>query len=579
MASNMSSLLNKKKWKGAEVGKAIIANLVNDFRNRGERSDKPLFTQADLDKMTAGFSGEVDGKAYNAYVELYNAMVELHNRSEALHQQAQNGYYRLLTYVTSAQQAEHARSILERVPVIMTQRQYKEAYAKKEAEARAISENYQSLIIHALAYYLGDYDAKPKVPKPIKDALSALKKEPFTNQDILDRIPEHHGWGYYTLPNGSRSDQLSDEEWQEALKQQYLKTHELQVNGKKAGYEETLRAFNEGRTIKKYKAVYEGKEDVLNDDAENEFSTTWNYDDPPSGLTKWDIIASEDFDMREYYSGVIDDGIKGREPFVDFIDTFPQLYEALRTDIIKHPILSSLKEIQPNEYESDFITWGELADADIYNYKDMVKPNISIDPPIDDEDPARGRAFYNGIAILVEGTYTDAIVNENGTYREAYRELANLYGDVEKMANDESARFYIQVARDTLLIPALREITAINTFIKLLAEAYDVPDLAELQTDLRTLLGQVDAMNNLVVMLCKDIDILQHSQDEAKLQAIRDLFPLIDLEHFEPSKEKASAIADELNKGSISSKQGKALTNVTALINQLMDSSRGEEAN
>ncbi|WP_037292763.1 hypothetical protein, partial [Ruminococcus flavefaciens] len=52
--------------------------------------------------------------------------------SYAYNQQAQNGFCRLLMYMTQAQQVEHARRMIELLPMIMTETQFKEMRAPGE---------------------------------------------------------------------------------------------------------------------------------------------------------------------------------------------------------------------------------------------------------------------------------------------------------------------------------------------------------------------------------------------------------------------------------------------------------------
>jgi hypothetical protein len=50
MARDIKSLLSKKGWTGEEVGKAVIASLINDAE-QGSKPHNPLFSQADLERM------------------------------------------------------------------------------------------------------------------------------------------------------------------------------------------------------------------------------------------------------------------------------------------------------------------------------------------------------------------------------------------------------------------------------------------------------------------------------------------------------------------------------------------------
>lgn len=155
MATNINTLLNKKKWRGEEVGQALIVNLVNDYKMRATPGHPPLFSEADLKRMTASLESDRDIKAYRTYANLYGGLVSQHNRNEAVRQQAQHGHYMLLMYVTNAEQARLAEQEIENLPVIMTEKQYREIIAKREAEKRAFRDSYHSLIFHVLGYLQG----------------------------------------------------------------------------------------------------------------------------------------------------------------------------------------------------------------------------------------------------------------------------------------------------------------------------------------------------------------------------------------------------------------------------------------
>lgn len=541
--ADIKHLLNKKKWRGEEIGKALILNLVNDFKHKSDPNHKPLFSQSDLDRMTSSIDTERDGKAYNSYINLYNGVLDGHNRSEANMQQAQNGYYRLLMYVTNAEQAENAKRIMEQFPVIMTEKQYKETVEKLEAEKRSFEESYNGLFFHAIQYYTGYYvGVKTKTPKPIKEALAALKKEPFTNHEILAAINREYGEGYYTLPDGRRSDEMSIEEWREALKEQYLKTHQATINGEKASFEGTLKTFNEQRLIRQYRRLYEGEIEHTDDDIEDEFQTAWHYyDDPPAGLTKWDVLAG-DYDMLEYYQALNSEQEGKEEYFFNlFAEDFPELFK-----LIKAEVDTKLKKIDcPKDH---ILTWGDLADANIYAYPSLVSAKDRIDLLGAEQSGAqRVRVAHHGIAILRNDCITESNIDENGYYKEPYSPLLSLLTGLDNLSSDESAQFYIEKSREYLLVPALKEIAAYNALLDVLADEYDVPELVEMKHSLDTILGQVDALNGLVTVMYEHPAGTQEDI-ERKREIIKDLFPLIDLIAINPTQSAIESIREKLSK-------------------------------
>ncbi|MDL2318126.1 hypothetical protein LJC74_03400 [Eubacteriales bacterium OttesenSCG-928-A19] len=106
----------RRKWRGEEVGRAIIENLIDDLAEGGEAGG---VTQEGLDNMTASFTTREDALAYNAYVDLYEAAFALRTRAQALIQQAYNGYYRLLVCVEQSLQAERLHALRAAFPALL----------------------------------------------------------------------------------------------------------------------------------------------------------------------------------------------------------------------------------------------------------------------------------------------------------------------------------------------------------------------------------------------------------------------------------------------------------------------------
>ena len=107
MANSIKSLLSKKGWTGKEVGKALIASLLNDIRYQGQEHEL-LFTQADFDKMESSLSTDRDYLAYGVYRDIYSSIVDTYNRGQRLYQQLYNGYYRYVMHLQGAMKADNA---------------------------------------------------------------------------------------------------------------------------------------------------------------------------------------------------------------------------------------------------------------------------------------------------------------------------------------------------------------------------------------------------------------------------------------------------------------------------------------
>jgi len=96
MAYNqIKSLLSKKGWTGEEVGKLLIASMLNDIKQQGQGENTPLFSQADFEKMESSLNSDFDYLSYGVYRELYSSIIDSFNRGQGLCQQFYNGFSRL----------------------------------------------------------------------------------------------------------------------------------------------------------------------------------------------------------------------------------------------------------------------------------------------------------------------------------------------------------------------------------------------------------------------------------------------------------------------------------------------------
>lgn len=555
MATNIKTLLNKKTWKGEDVGRALILNLINDVRHIEDPDHDPLFSQSELDRMQNNLRDKTthDITVYNRYISLYNGLAGEYDRMEAVIQQAHNGLNVLLRHVALLMQAEDTEELLEKVPIIMTEKQYKSTVEKIEAKKRAFTENYSGLIFTVLSYYLGEYSGvKPTVPKPIRDALDALKKEPLTNERVLNLINESYGLGYYQLPDGRRSDQLTNDEWQNILKEEFLKTHILKVNGEIQDYEKTIENFSLENRLNYYKQIYDGEiseNERYEDNATNYIKTTWHtYKDAPEDLNKWDVIAG-DYNMVEHYSGIIaETELERIECFKDFIKEFPDLYNALKEDISKNKDLKKFTGIKPEKSVEPITSWGELADAEAYIYPKLIKSNDKVDllEEYNNSGKYSQRGIYSGISILKEGTLLKSQIDENGHYIESFNPFNKLLTSIEVIKNNEEDKIQIKTAREKSLLPALKELKAYNSLLDLLAIHFKLPEIKDMKKNLNPISSQIeDGLNGLVLTLFNSV-VGTDEKKKHKREIIKEIFPLIDLENLNPDPNAITELKEKL---------------------------------
>lgn len=535
---NINKLLSQSTWKGKEVGKAVLLTLIE--LNKTQAETKPLFSKEDIRKMVKGLANEHERDIYNRYVDLNNAIIGMSMLTEGYLQQAYHGYFKHLLTLMDLHHAQDSQRITEAYPVIMTEKQYQDHYARAQKETRERKASFKDIILELLGQYTTDREDKPKTPKPIKDALEALKKEPVTSEFILSRINEHYGLGYRQLPDGRRSDQMSKEEWQQAFEEMYLAKHKITIDGRPATFEETMREVGEQRLILNWKRAYEAEspvnmEDLDLEEREELSGITWHtYETPPEGLTKWDIIAG-DWDMTELYAGAYREHAGHEdEYFREFIKDFPKLFSALKEELAKYKGLAKIADTKPANYLKEAITYGELADAGIWYYQDITTPSHW------DVVKRAGQPGYrklNGIAILKEDTYSKSVthIDENGYFIDPYKNHL-----LEKITAIENKEALIRT-RDTLLMEGLRLVLAYNTIMDIFAEVYATPELAHLKKDESHLKSILGAFNNITMSLYASIKGSDEEQREQRTR-LKKIYPTIDLEALRPTEETISKV-------------------------------------
>lgn len=532
---NINKLLSQSTWKGKEVGKAVLLTLIE--LNKTQAETKPLFSKEDIRKMVKGLANEHERDIYNRYVDLNNAIIGMSMLTEGYLQQAYHGYFKHLLTLMDLHHAQDSQRITEAYPVIMTEKQYQDHYARAQKETRERKASFKDIIFDLLSQYT---EEKAKPPKPIKDALEALKKEPITSDLILSRINEVYGLGYQQFPDGRRSDQITEEERMKAVEEIYLAKHKITIDGRPATFEETMREVGEQRLILNWKRAYEAEspvnmEDLDLEEREELSGITWHtYETPPEGLTKWDIIAG-DWDMTELYAGAYREHAGHEdEYFREFIKDFPRLFTTLKEELSRYKGLAKIAETKPANYLKEAITYGELADAGIWYYQDITTPSHW------DVVKRAGQPGYrklNGIAILKEDTYSKSVthIDENGYFIDPYKNHL-----LEKITAIENKEALIRT-RDTLLMEGLRLVLAYNTIMDIFAEVYATPELAHLKKDESHLKSILGAFNNITMSLYASIKGSDEEQREQRTR-LKKIYPTIDLEALRPTEETISKV-------------------------------------
>lgn len=622
MARKIDSLLNKKGWTGVEVGKALVASIIHDIRHQSEPDYKPLFSQSDFDKMESSLNTERDYLAYGVYRDLYSGLIDAYNRGQGQHQQFYNGYYRYAMHLKDCTVAEQTLQTAELTPYVMTQEQYNKLKEQRETTLKGFTESFSRLLFTLLSHIMSNPE---DAPEDIRTAIEATKKEAVTNERILSTYCEVYGMGYYQLPDGTRSDNLEGEEWREKLKEEYLKTHKLRINGKQASFEDTILHYNTERRLKGYelfftgidavKALYEDHtgetlppedevgimkalESLLNlrddenpvekntvplhpavlqikDIVEGEMlgsGAEWHYyKEAPAELTKYDIIA----ESLRFYDG---EESEDREPQLkEFKADYPALYKALEAYIKE--LVPQARDLKPTQYSKEFITWGELAELKVGRYPayciaddvtDILEALAETDEDTTENLLKRKRLMFNGIVIAqAPNAYQ---LNERGEYIDNIKHILGFSSvfSIDSIGKSESIREDIQAFRDNLFLPALQYLYAFNALVKILGAIYDLDELGEVEISTERFESQLEALNNQLYMLYGDV-YGTDADKERKRDIIKEVFQPINLDELKPTAEAIETVTAELDRLGFSTEARKNLKKFDALIERLCE--------
>lgn len=556
---NIKTILNKKTWRGDEVGKALIASLINDIVNAG-KDWKPLFPQSEYNRMVDSLQTEVQIGKYLVYEKIYSSVMDYYNRNQAMIQQFWHGYYRLLCSLEQIQQANSALKAIEQYPLIMTRQQYARLSEEVRKENAAQKMDFHGIMFHYLQFCLIHPD---ETPDSILKALAACKKESADNERILDAYRDNwHGGFYLRLPDGTTNKDTTTEQWKQAVAQAWAagkhaplgaegvdaiikRNHmEKRIEFIAAAYKgiDALRAYFQKTTGESFckdstdEELQDLAEELLNDINYNGLS----YDiiekvktDEP--VTKYDALAASG--MVEHYSGEDQqDGLTATEQLAEFKADYPNLYKILCAETKK------LLGIKTRAIPKKKYTIGDLAEQGLLDFDWMVEPSDRqiIAYYVQHYRKAGSRAEYAGIAIMSDKS--GVIVNEAGDVLDLSENYASLEA-LDNMTIEEQE--LIDGYQNTLIIPALKSMTAYNKLLEILADLYDIPNLTEAGVKVEQFIEKVKIYNALLYMTYSSISGTP-AEKRKRRQILQDGYRPIDIEALASSESKAEEIKNDL---------------------------------
>ncbi len=116
MSTQQSAQAPIRPTYGKTVGRALIRSYLHDFDHQHDADYKPLYTQAQFNRMVSGLRSEVEHRVYSQYIALYNGIVEEYARALGYYQQAMGSLARLNALLSDAVRAQQALSLLAMIP-------------------------------------------------------------------------------------------------------------------------------------------------------------------------------------------------------------------------------------------------------------------------------------------------------------------------------------------------------------------------------------------------------------------------------------------------------------------------------
>lgn len=574
---DIKRLLSKKGWTGEETGKALILDLINSYKQTlaGSRDPKPLFPPEKITQMLHGFrASRADIEAYNRYINLQNWIMQYQAVANANLQRFNSCFNEFVSIHTAAESAENEYRFIERLPRIITQKQYEELKAKRIEEqldpkgdgTDAIGDKVFSLILRLIEYYARELEANPKAANPLKAIKKRYSSKAVDNHAYIIGYNKEMGEGYSQLPDGTRSDEVDTETWQARLLHYSSDLQRLKAEAEE-GYAGKPGSLSYERLTKEARAAHMGEPKP----DEGRSAAIWHvYEEAPEGLTKWELIRADaegDAYFSEYIPALTGEEITPEAFIADaeaFKKEFPELVEAAfkALDAMGYTYGEEgaekpLSAIPVSEWETTVFSWRELYNADFPGFRKEIESDYSVF----DGDK---RALLNGVAVLRPSDFllkpingrTCAAIDENGYFKEPEGEAlySNLFGlNAYLPDNPESGDNIDRVERNrATLEESLHFIIGYDAALELIAKEIGIPDFTIFRADGERCLSRTEALNGLFDLLYTHIDEIAYRDKErraAKLQALRDVFYPIDTEAFtisEARKKKAAEMLEGL---------------------------------
>ena len=564
---SIAHLLKKNKLSGKDLGILVVADMANTVKQQAEGVPQELlvdasFIQARLKTMTSK-----QKEIYREYATVRNWLTRYFSIASSNEQAAQLRYLDLLSYIREASITEDIHEYISKLPAIMTKEQF-ERETKKGIQTYLKDENGNDkydrvidLILRAINYYTDELKNNSKRRNPIRAIRKAYIAEPINSALILDRYNVAAKNGYYTLPDGTRSDSMTTQEWMKANTTPLLRELLSASNGNEMKAMKDFGAVDKQIRLQEAKDFWESGEQPTREKERERlisagllYDAKWTpYDEPPDDITKWDIIE-DGFAIPSLYpclTSKTGDCLAYKKEILDFTTEFSELVQAVAAKIDSMGFLPfTIADKSPEEWDNYKVYWSTLYKNNVFDFAHKLNTHREI------IFNGKHRAKINGVAVLqhYEESGFDAIFHCDRELNylmpqiqyvldSPYR-LEDLFPEAESCETTAAA---ISESREAL-IESYYFMKAYNLLIDMIADRYEIPNLEPMKMKLAAMEDKIEHLNECVLILYRRIAETEYDDDtmkQKKLDALKKHFAKIECETITPP-EKNTQMAELL---------------------------------
>lgn len=548
MTVSISKLLNKKGWTGKELGRIEIANMVKIFtENRaGVKNPEPIVQMDKLRSMVRSLETNAQINDYNGYVSIHRWLIDRHNAALASRLQALFYITRLQHYINSSLMALRVYDYISKLPIIMTQKQYEDAkknakdkWIKGEDGSGEIGYSLLGLLFTAFYYYDNLLRKKPEAANPLKKVQAKYSKEKLTGKFALKNYNKMARIGYYTLPDGRTSDQLTPEEWRAAvLKREEAAKEPFNLTTPAVTAYGALRDILEGE----YSVLYfsDREDDKPAQGLLKSFLKVplkWSASKEEPELTKWEFLT-EDVNLWEiYYNGELSDKEQD-EATKEVLEQFKELADLLIKDIDSKYFTKdkTMQKTPLKEWKHIVFSFEELDKKDFYDFRDNYEAPSSV-------FDGNRRALFNGVAILKpELSLLCPVLDDKGYYKEP--KLMREFLTIDSLLpSSELSENMIERVKEAVKLTqeAIYRLNGHNIAIDIISKEFNI-DIEIFKADLDYIKTQLEVLEKEKDFLADELelsgDIRGSKEADIRLELLEKYFPTIHPELIKPEPEK-----------------------------------------